>query len=592
MRGVEEGKVLVLVLVTLQQRQTMKPMSRISLFPAAISRCAPIYVTGLLLLSMILSGAGTWTNVVMNAPGSIQLMILLSDGTVMCSDGGNGAWFKLTPDPAGNYINGSWTTNLASMNYTRRYFSSAMLRDGRVFVAGAEYGTGTTNAEIYDPNFNTWTPVPVPAGLITMNNTLNANGGNQAGFSDSSSVILPGGSVMIAPVYPAAGVGTVIYNPFANSWTSQPLLGNQNEATWVKLPDDSILTIDTSANLTERFIPSLNRWIPDSNTPLNIYGVASEVGPALLLPSGKVFFLGGNSSTLIYTPSGTTNQGSWIAGPPIPNGQACPDAPAAMLVNGKILFACNPLGVVGNTFPTNVSFYEYDPVANSYTRQNSPSGGLIEANIAAFRTSMLCLPDGNVLFSDESNRVYVYQPSGSPLVAGAPVINSVTWGGGGSLHLTGKLFNGISQGASYGDDEQMDSNYPLVRFGDGDGHIYYGRTYNWSDTGVMTGNKTVTTEVMPPWGQLLTPGPFPFTVVVNGISSFPALLNAPTWVDFGYSGSENGSYATPYNSLVEGQDNVPFAGTVAIKAGVSSATITINKAMTIVAVYGEVTIGR
>ena len=573
----------------------MKPTSQNAKVQAALPRFALMLTALLWLLTPRLSNAGTWTNVVASAPGSIQLMLLLSDGTVMCSDGGNGAWFKLTPDSNGSYINGSWT-NLSSMSYTRRYFSSAMLRDGRIFVAGGEYGTGTTNAEIYDPVFNAWTPVPVPAGLITTNNTLNAQGGNQAGFSDSSSVILPTGSVMIAPVYPAAGVGTVIYNPYANSWTSNALIGNQNEASWVKLPDDSILTIDTSTNATERFIPVLNRWIADSSAPSNIYGVGSELGPAMLLPNGKVFFLGGNNNTAIYTPSGTTNLGTWVAGPNMPNGQACPDAPAAMLVNGKVLFACNPLGVPGTTFPTNVSFYEYDPVANSYSRQNSPTGGLTENNIAAYQTSMLCLPDGNVLYSDESSQVYVYQPGGAPLAAGTPVINSVTWAGGGTLHLTGKLFNGISQGASYGDDEQMDSNYPLVRFGDGAGHTYYGRTFNWSDTGVMSGNKTVTTEVMPPWDRLLTPGPYSFTVVANGISSLPVTLNAPTWVDYNYLGlpgfPENGSSTAPYNTLAEGRDHVALGATIAIKAGVSSETLTINKSMTIVAVGGDVTIGQ
>ncbi|PYJ60792.1 MAG: hypothetical protein DME24_08330 [Verrucomicrobia bacterium] len=559
-----------------------------------MSQLAMILAAAVALLTTRVSDAGTWRNVVTNAPGSVQLMILLSDGTVMCSDGGNGAWYKLTPDSTGNYTNGSWTT-LSSMNYTRRYFSSAVLRDGRVFVAGAEYGTGTTNAEIYNPLSNTWTPVPVPPGLITTNNNPVATNKfqNTAGFSDSSSIILPDGRVLIAPVNPAAGVSTVTYNPYANSWTSNTVLGNQNEATWVKLPDDSILTIDKSSTATERFIPSLNQWIPDSNTPANVYGVGAELGPALLLPNGKVFFLGGNTNTLIYTPSGTTNQGSWVAGPPIPNGQACPDAPAAMLVNGKVIFACNPLGIPGTTFPTNVSFYEYDPVANSYTRQNSPTGGLTETNIAAYQTAMLCLPDGTVLYSDETSQVYIYDPNDSPLTAGAPVINSITWDPGGSLHLTGKRLNGISQGASYGDDEQMDSNYPLVRFGDGNGGLYYGRTYNWSDTGVMTGEKVVTTEVMPPWSRLLTPGPYPFSVVVNGIASFPAALNAPTWVDYNYSGPfEFGSYVFPYNSLAEGQDDVPTGGTIAMKPGVSPEALTLTRAMTIVSVGGDVTIGR
>ena len=50
--------------------------------------------------------------------------------------------------------------------------------------------------------------------------------------------------------------------------------------------------------------------------------------------------------------------------------------------------------------------------------------------------------------------------------AGKPVITSMSTNADGSYHLTGTGFNGISEGASYGDDAQMDSNYPLVRFED------------------------------------------------------------------------------------------------------------------------------
>jgi hypothetical protein len=96
---------------------------------------------------------------------------------------------------------------------------------------------------------------------------------------------------------------------------------------------------------------------------------------------------------------------------------------------------------------------------------------------------MLDLPDGTVLLSSLfTNQLYIYTSDGSPLPAGKPTIQSIFVNGDGSLHLTGILFNGISQGASYGDDNQMDSNYPLVRFTDASGNVRYGRSYNWSST--------------------------------------------------------------------------------------------------------------
>src|SRR5450755_4599167 len=93
---------------------------------------------------------GTWTALANTAPGGVETMLLLSDGTVMAQNGGGTGWYKLSPDSSGHYVNGAWSS-LASMNYSRLYYSSDVLKDGRVFVAGSEYGNGTTNAEIYDP---------------------------------------------------------------------------------------------------------------------------------------------------------------------------------------------------------------------------------------------------------------------------------------------------------------------------------------------------------------------------------------------------------------------------------------------------------
>ena len=73
---------------------------------------------------------------------------------------------------------------MAPMHYNRLYYSSDVLPDGRVFVAGAEYGNGTTNAEVYDPLRDTWTEIPVPYGLISTNNTVDSKNQNNAGFID------------------------------------------------------------------------------------------------------------------------------------------------------------------------------------------------------------------------------------------------------------------------------------------------------------------------------------------------------------------------------------------------------------------------
>ena len=480
---------------------------------------------GLLLPAQKMMG-GTWTPLVNGAPSGIETMLLLTDGTVLAQGGGGAAvttWHRLTPDVHGSYVNGTWSSP-TPMNNTRLYYSSDVLRDGRVLIAGAEYGTGTTNSEVYDPVNDTWTVVPVPAGLITMNNNPDpTTGQNSAGFLDSGSKILPNGSVLVAPVEPATYGGTVIFDPTLNTWSAGPTLFRgfyQDEASWVKLPDDSILTIDPPpfGTFSERYIPSLNRWINDATVPVSLYDpYGFELGGAFLLPDGRAFFLGATGNTALYTPSGGTNAGVWAAGPVIPNGQGTPDAPAAMMVNGSILCAVSATPTSGNHFPSPTSFYEYDPVANAFTQVNGPTGTTYPS--PPFIMRMLDLPDGTVLLSVAGSQLYVYQPSGTPLAAGKPAITSITTNLNGSYHLAGTLLNGISEGAAYGDDAQMNSNYPLIRMTNGVGNVYYARTFNWSSTGVMTGGTPESTDFTVPAGLLA--GTYSLVVVANGISSDP-----------------------------------------------------------------------
>ena len=458
-------------------------------------------VVGLLAPGRALA-VGTWTFVTTPAPDNISLMLLLSDGTVMCQQSLGTNWYRLTPDTNGSYANGTWTTN-APMHDSRLYFQSQVLRDGRVFVSGGEYGTGTNTAEVYQPTNNTWTYTPAPGTTL----------------SDANSEVLPNGNVMVAPVEDGGSLNTLIFNIVSNTWSAGPqLLVDQNEATWVKLPDDSILTIDDNSTTSERFIPSLNQWIADATVPVNLYNYKSELGGGYLLPNGKVFFIGATNQTAIYTPSGTTNAGSWILGPVIPNNFGANDAPSAMMVNGKILCAFGTnTDQVAPTF-----FYEYDYLANAFTAvTNYPYGGT-NFNAPTFTETMLDLPDGTVLFASYDPQLWIYIPDGSAVTNGKPVINSVTKNADGSYHVTGTLFDGISEGAVYGDDWQMNSDYPIARLTNSAGAVQYCRTFNWSSSSVMTGTNILTTEMTLPAG--LTNGTYPLTISANGISSGPFTL--------------------------------------------------------------------
>lgn len=448
----------------------------------------------------------TWIPLANPPPGTVGHFHLLSDGTViginMTTNYGP-RWLRLTPDAQGSYVNGTWSST-AAMADTRLDFSSQVLRDGRLWVAGGEYGSGGNKSEIYDPVLNTWTQIPVPANL-------------SVNISDASSMLLPDGRVLVAPVAPATNNLTIIYDPVANTWTNaDTTLGSQSESDWVKLPDNSILTVDFLSTNSERYIPSLGKWIGDSPAPFlltSVYG--GELGPSIMLPNGKAICFGDHGKNAIYTPSGSTNAGSWIAAPDFPNGQGMPDSPAAMLANGKILCVTTLAPYPRNTYNSPMSFFEYDPVGNKFTGVSAPGGGTVFPEVG-FAGLMLALPDGNILFTHRGSDLYVYQPTGTPLTNGQPNIQGISQNADGSLHFSGTMFNGLSAGASYGDDEQTDSNYPLVRFTSTNGIVRYGRTYNWSSAGVQTGTNVVTTESTIPAGASLQDK---VEVVANGIAS-------------------------------------------------------------------------
>jgi hypothetical protein len=206
-----------------------------------------------------------------------------------------------------------------------------------------------------------------------------------------------------------------------------------------------------------------------------------------------------------------------------------------------------------------ISFYEYDYLSNRFTQVSAPGGGAT-FNDYCYPTLMLDLPDGTVLFGHRGTDVYVYQPDGVPLTAGQPTITSINTNADGSLHLTGQLFNGLSQGASYGDDEQQDSNFPLVRFTDAAGHVRYGRTYNWTRTGVMTGTNVETTECTVPAGVSRTNT---VQVVANGIASAGVPFNFPaTYTVIKAADSGAGSLRYAIANSISG-DAITFAPSLA-----------------------------
>ena len=419
------------------------------------------------LLASQTNAQGTWTALTNLAPDPNNgVMMLMTDGTVICHTTSGGSlgdgtiWDRLTPDSTGNYVNGTWS-QIAPMNVERYSFSTAMLKDGRIYAAGGEYGTdGTQNGwhgEVYNPVTNTWTQA-------TGVNSTNV-------MSDGNCKLLDNGSILQALVDVPNPVHTVVYNPTTNAYTTGiPTLNGQNESMWLKLPDNSVLFVDEGLQSSERFIPSLNQWVADGTVPVALYDpYGSECGPGWMLPNGKAFFIGGTNHTAVYTPSGNNTAGSWVAGPDVPNGYSMPDAPGAMMFNGNILFACSPQPTQATEFATPTKFYEYNYLTNAYTAVAAPSTAA--TNAISQQYNMLILPNGQVLLGmdqdNSSSQYYVYNPTGSPIAAGKPVITQVKQLTCTTYMITGHGFNGISEGTAFGDENENDSNYPLFRFTSG-----------------------------------------------------------------------------------------------------------------------------
>ena len=505
-------------------------------------------------------GAQTWTPLTNLAPHfSGGVMLLLPDGSVISKSiyGGFGTtpgttWDKLTPDSTGSYANGTWST-IALMNNDRLYFSSWVMPNGKVYVGGGEYGAGNA-AEIYDPIANTWTSLTTPAGV---------------NFSDGVSENLPDGKLLLAAADYAHDI--YIFDPLANSYTLVPnTMLPHVEASWLKLPDNSILQVDFAQTSTERYIPSSNTWVTDATVPVQLYdSVEHETGAAMLLPNGQGFFVGATGHTAYYTPSGSSSPGTWTAGPDLPGGYATPDAPMAMMNNGKILMIVSPKSTFAVDFPTPTYFYEFDYTTNTFTAISAPSGA-DSLNLPTYVSNMLDLPDGTVLYQPiGSKRYYTYTPGGSPLTAGKPAVSNIIRNNCDTFTVAGTLFTGISEGAAYGDDWAMSTNYPIIKISNGS-RSWYARSFNWNRPGtVMTGSAADTVQFELPSG--LIPGSYSLQVIVNGNPSSTSSFNTTISISPSTASICAGSSTTLAASYGSGTWSSSNAGIAA--AGSSSGTV-------------------
>jgi hypothetical protein len=475
-------------------------------------RCKQTLAIALCILAFAtLGSAQTWTSLTHQPGVPVGTTLLLTDGTVMVhqmttSGFGTGQWLRLTPDSSGSYLNGTWSTmpSLPS-GYAPLFFASAVLPDGRVVIAGGEYNN-TTQAEtnkaaIFNPATSSWTSINPPSGVTQI--------------GDASSVVLPNGTLMIGPCCFQSTAYLLNASNLTWTLTGSGKADSNTEEGWTMLPNGKVLTVDTANGTnSELYNPSTGTWASAGSTIVTLPMSSSlEVGPGVLRPDGTVFWAGGTSNTAVYNSS----TGAWSVGPTFSGSLDVADGPAALLPSGNVLVQASP-----GLFNNGSQFFEFN--GTSLLSVPAASGA---TGFSSFQGRMLVLPTGQILFTSESSLVQIYTPSGTFQTAWRPTITSVAstlTQGSINNSISGTQFNGLSQGAMYGDDAQAATNYPLVRItNNATGHVFYAKTHNHSTMGVATGGTIVSTQFDVPANT--EGGASTLQVVVNGIPSSAVSVN-------------------------------------------------------------------
>ena len=464
--------------------------------------------------------------------------LLLTDGSVIVQDAGCQDWWRLTPDRTGSYVNGTWT-QIASLpsGYAPLYHSSAVLPDGRVIIMGGEYNffepVWTTMGSIYDPVADIWKPVNPPAGWTTI--------------GDAQSVVLANGRYMQGN---CCTTESALLNPVTLTWTPTGTgkFDNNDEEGWTLLPSGKVLTVDAYVPIpptvydptgmnSELYSPKTGAWKSAGGTVVQLWDSTAdcggftnqttfEVGPAVLRADGTVFYAGSNTcpdgtgNTAVYN----TLTGKWRAGPVFPEVDGVKDiniadGPASWEPNDKVLMMASP----GFGDPPSF-FFEWDG-----KRLNQVPGTPNAPMDGSFYGNMLMLPTGQILLTDFSTDIELYNPRVTfqdqkfqGKIAPLVLFTSQLLARGGSYQIYGIRFNGVSQGAAYGDDAQAATNFPLVRITNvKTSHVFYSRTHDHSSMAVAS-DDVVSTHFDVPAVQ--ETGPSLLQVVANGVASLPVFV--------------------------------------------------------------------
>jgi Kelch motif len=354
--------------------------------------------------------------------------------------------------------------------------------------------TNGSYAETYNPKTGTWTSISPSDG--TAKGTIPQLSSPNVGYELGPSLRLQDGRVLEIGATP----NTALYNPGTNTWNAGPnITGTLNGIPSPFGADDA----------------------PGAILPNGHVIFAADAGPAGFTSSGNITT---GSAVITGIPSTAILQVYWsVYGTGIPGGAyiVSVDSPSQVTISSPATATASADAISwGGTFSNPTELFDFDPSNNSVKQVTS---ALPDPNLpyeGAYPSRMLMLPTGQVLFSDSSSQMWVYTSSGTPSPQLRPFISDVDYLGGGEFRLTGFQLDGQSAGAAYGDDDQMDANYPIIRMVNSSGNVYYARTSNWSKIVVGQSYESVDFTLNP----AITPGDYSLIVSGAGISSYPTFI--------------------------------------------------------------------
>jgi N-acetylneuraminic acid mutarotase len=281
-----------------------------------------------------------------------------------------------------NPATNTWTP-AASMSIERQQHTATVLQSGQMLVSGGNYGSGYAgvsndvfdSGEVYDPTSNSWSS----AGTMSTPRYEHT-----ASLLANGTVLVAGGNDLVGTCSCTTFVSSVdLYNPASNSFTATGALVTARYAhTATVLANGMVLVAGGFGGATstlqsggaplasaELYNPTTGTW-----TATGSMTTAHMNHTATLLPSGEVLVAGsytGSATTAtaeVYDPS----SGTWTAVASMSTPRQSQGA--ALLPNGTVLIVGGLNGASSAVIGVGTAEV-YDPTSNTWT----PSGGMVTA---------------------------------------------------------------------------------------------------------------------------------------------------------------------------------------------------------------------